>query len=628
MSKRIIWVTITVLMVLSLAACGPAATPSSPSPPAAPTTPASPTTPVTPTAPTTPAQEKPQREAVQASAETPEYGGVIKLVLTGDITTFDEAPGPGIHAGATTLHLTNGTLVKGDWTKGPAGGYGTGKTGWDWAGPIPAILGLETGSLAESWEMLGPGRWTFHIRKGARYAIAANEAARLVSGREFDANDAAFALKRYLTSQGSYIYRSYPGLRAQASVTVRDKLTLEIKVPPEMAIDAVAMFFDFATVDTPPEVIARYGSMTDWKNSVGTGPFILTEYVGGSVARLVRNANYWMKDPLGPGKGNQLPYLDGVSYFVIPDASTRMAALRTGKVDMMSGVGRDDGADMIKRVPQLLQVRYAGASTYTAMRTDKPPFNDIRVRRALMMATDYKAIVNSLFGGSAPIVTWPLKPNKEFVDAYYGPDPTTGVWPPDAPESVKELYTYNPEKAKQLLKEAGYPNGLKTTVLLTSTGVDYMSVIKDMWAKAGIDLTLEIKESVAFSSIAAARTYDNLIYGFSAGAEGALYQAIRMRGGGVTNQSYVNDPVVHQAAETMQKVLLTDRAEANRTHKELMKYALDQVWMLPSPQDNPYTFWWPWLKHYSGEASVGYFAGQSWAQFVWLDQDLKKRMGY
>jgi peptide/nickel transport system substrate-binding protein len=59
-----------------------------------------------------------------------------------------------------------------------------------------------------------------------------------------------------------------------------------------------------------------------------------------------------------------------------------------------------------------------------------------------------------------------------------------------------------------------------------------------------------------------------------------------------------------------------------------MKYVLDQVWMLPGPQDSPYTFWWPWVKNYSGEVHVGYFDGQSWTQYIWLDLDMKKEMGY
>ena len=92
----------------------------------------------------------------------------------------------------------------------------------------------------------------------------------------------------------------------------------------------------------PPEVMQKYGDMTNWKNSVGTGPFMLTDWIPGSEAVYVRNPNYWMKDPIGPGKGNQLPYLDGVSIVILPDASTQQAALRTAKIDQISGYNIED----------------------------------------------------------------------------------------------------------------------------------------------------------------------------------------------------------------------------------------------------------------------------------------------
>ena len=90
------------------------------------------------------------------------------------------------------------------------------------------------------------------------------------------------------------------------------------------------------------------------------------------------------------------------------------------------------------------------------MRTDKAPFSDKRVRRALFMATDFESIKKDLFGGTADIVTWPMTPVREYKEAFLSLD--------EAPASVKELYTYNVDKAKKLLSDAGYPNGFKVTV--------------------------------------------------------------------------------------------------------------------------------------------------------------------
>ena len=73
----------------------------------------------------------------------------------------------------------------------------------------------------------------------------------------------------------------------------------------------------------PPELWEKYGDLTDWRNSCGSGPFILKDFVPGSSAYLERNDNYWETDPVGPGMGNPLPYLDGVEYLIIPDLSTK-----------------------------------------------------------------------------------------------------------------------------------------------------------------------------------------------------------------------------------------------------------------------------------------------------------------
>ncbi|KKS33599.1 MAG: Extracellular solute-binding protein, family 5, partial [Parcubacteria group bacterium GW2011_GWC2_42_13] len=112
-------------------------------------------------------------------------------------------------------------------------------------------------------------------------------------------------------------------------------------------ITAVAKFGSYVRI-VPPEVVAKYGDMSKWYNAVGTGPFLLTDYVPGSQALLPRNPNYWKKNPVGPGTGDQVPYIDALQYLIIPDASTRLAALRTGKLDRMANLTFEDAGQIRK----------------------------------------------------------------------------------------------------------------------------------------------------------------------------------------------------------------------------------------------------------------------------------------
>jgi len=217
------------------------------------------------------------------------------------------------------------------------------------------------------------------------------------------------------------------------------------------------------------------------------------------------------------------------------------------------------------------------------------------------MATDFNGINKALFGDDALTLTWPIGYYPEYKDAYLGVDD------PAMPASVKELYTYNPDKAKQLLADAGFPNGFKTSVTIRqdATIVDYYSLLQNMWSKVGITLNLDIKEYAVWNSILRGRSYDQMEYGtFSPIAN--LYSATSYTGTGMTNSSYVPiDPVVEKAKTQMQSLAVSDPAQADKTHKELMKYVLDQAWAIPYPAPVSYVLWWPWLKNYYGLTSVG-----------------------
>ncbi len=375
----------------------------------------------------------------------------------------------------------------------------------------------------------------------------------------------------------------------------------------------------------PPEVVQKYGLMSDWRNSVGTGPYMLTDFVSGASATLIRNPDYWDKDPVGPGKGNQLPYIDTVKMLIITDVSTRIAAIRTGRIDWVNAVSLDDAKSLKKTTPSLKSNRFLPDTSYViGMRTDKLdlPFKDKRVRQALMLATDFQSFKDDLWGGEAEILVWPTAPVKGVEQAY--------IPLAELPADVKELYSYNPDKAKQLLADAGYPKGFKTKVMVSATpvsDVDYLSAMKSMWAKVGVDLTLDIREFGAYTAIGA--NFDEMALLRGTGIVTATsFSSLRATVlPSTVNPSRINDPKVTEAEQNSQKYFLANEAKSQQIFRELIPYVLSGAFVIPRPTPYQYTFWWPWIKNYHGELNIVYRSEEvSWIPFVWIDQDLREKM--
>jgi peptide/nickel transport system substrate-binding protein len=196
----------------------------------------------------------------------------------------------------------------------------------------------------------------------------------------------------------------------------------------------------------------------------------------------------------------------------------------------------------------------------------------------------------------------------------------------ELPADVQALYSYNLDKAKQLLTEAGYPDGFKTTVDTWNNPdyIDYLSAVKAMWSKVGVDLTIKPMEFGAYMGEAMSRQYDQMLYGFF--VQPSTYaQLFDFRGQSTFNRSWVNDPKVEATYNEILKYDLVDQAKVDQLHHDIMPYVLSQAWYIPRPVPYVYVFWQPWLKNYHGELDLGY--NSNWAKYVWIDQDLKKQMG-
>ena len=592
MKKKIVWLILSGLMVLSLllASCAPAVTEEEEVVP--------------------PEEEKEvvTEEEVAPPPGEPTYGGIITITLGSSMYGFDEAYV--LPHMCATLSLTHEDLMTGDWAKGPAG---TGEITWQVGLYNPST---ETGCLAESWEMPDEETVVLHIRQGVHFQDKPP-----VNGREMTADDVVFTLERMCFSDLPIMAGLGELREHMRSVTATDRYTVVVKADPLYIYRLLVEFTEIMKI-MPSEAGGEYpGDFRDVENCIGTGPFMLEDEVAGSSLSFARNLNYWMKDPVHPE--NTLPYVDGVNMLIIPDASTRLAALRTGKIEKLGGgrggLGWEDRDSLLKTSPELQWTEGLAIADLVGMRVDKPelPFYDVRVRRALAMGVDRQGIAEEYYGGNAEVFAFPIFPLPEYKDMFVPLD--------ELPESVQEQYEYNPEKARQLLAEAGYPNGFKTEIVCTATQADILSVIKAMWADIGVDLELNVKERGVFRGMGMQHSYTQMFFSDVAQPDPHKFRAYLP---GIShNLSMINDPYINEifAVKLVKDVWGWDTL-CQVMKEEAVPYILEQCWYIDPPAPMSYTFWQPWLKGYHGEGGIGHLNGNSWTMYVWLDQELKKEM--
>ena len=336
-----------------------------------------------------------------------------------------------------------------------------------------------------------------------------------------------------------------------------------------------------------------------------------------------RNPDFWLQNPVGPGKGDQLPYIDKVKVMVVPDISTRYAALRTGKVDRIVPILYDDANELrksAKGIKEIISSHWQGRGMPYFIRTDKAPFEDVRVRRAMNMAIDRQSIIDGQYGGQGDVFPFPFAYVKDYDALFY----KQADWTP----LMKEIYTYNPEGAKALLAEAGYPNGFKTEMTVnanSSSEIDNAQIFTEMWSKIGVDVTISLKDPAVKMNMEYAWTHAPLIPETTGPISifmiGNSFHGIRY------NLSILNDPVIEDHLAKVQALAITDLTAAMKEYREMTKYALEQAYHVPDVQGPQSLMYWPWLKNYSGEITIGY-DDMTYTWYIWIDQDMKKQMGF
>ena len=330
----------------------------------------------------------------------PEYGGTL-TVTYGRAGDNQDPFFAGLEA-AWLIDGVNEKLAYGDW--------GTNRGEFEFGTPyVPTSV--FRGILAESWEQTDPLTYVFHIRPGVHYALNPDsEASRLVNGRELTARDIEHTYHRYL-GLGSGFTEPSPlavnyGFAKEPweSIEATDDWTLVVKTTRPSPSALRTFIANNMNWILPPEVIEQYGDYSDWKNVVGTGPMMLTDWTEGSSITWEKSPDYWGYDEKYPD--NRLPYIDKLRALVIPEVATRVAALRSGKVAYLGSAGSatlrsiDTVAGLGKTNPELvIWPSYGRSENSFGLNVNNPPFDDLRVRQAMQMALDLETMNDGYFKG-------------------------------------------------------------------------------------------------------------------------------------------------------------------------------------------------------------------------------------
>ncbi len=492
-----------------------------------------------------------------------------------------------------------------------------------------------TGNLAESWETPDDTTIVFNLRQGVHYALDPDsEASRLVGGRELTADDVVYSFQRNLGT-GEFTEPSVrnfeTSLQPLESIQATDKYTVVFKLTePKLGV-LRSILQDVQMFILPREVIDKYGDYEDWRNVVGTGPIILKEIVEGVSKTHVRNPDYWGYDEKYPE--NRLPYIDQLRGLFMEEEATYLAALRTGKVDIIHGAGGGteikvlDTVRSLQRTNPEIQVSnyFQRSDMVEVMNVRKPPFDDIRVRRAMQMALDLETINDTYFGGFGK------------VEPMGGITSVPGFVTPfeEWPEEIKGYYTYDPAGAEALLDAAGLPRGadgvrLKVTLdWRDAYDVGYAEIATGYWADIGVDVETTVVDTPTWVSRRAGGDYEMSSGNLAFPADPAFwvnFYGLTECGGCGELVGGIPTPELTAAYDAFQAA--TTIEEQVRAFKKFDGEVIKQHYQVWGPITPLYQVNQPWVKGFNGEFHIGNVREFDVLVRLWIDQDLKQAMGY
>ncbi|WP_306009919.1 glutathione ABC transporter substrate-binding protein [Bacillus sp. MMSF_3328] len=391
-------------------------------------------------------------------------------------------------------------------------------------------------SLATEWNQLDDTTWEFKLREGVKFH----------DGTDFTAEAVQKTIERVQAEETASPRSNL--FEMIKEVKIVDGYTVQLITAYPYA-PLLANLSHYASGIISPKAIESGEEIG--QNPVGTGPFTLKEWKPGQEIVLEQFADYW----------GDKPSVETVTYKVVPEDSTRIAMVETGEAHIaepvpVNEVERIENSDSMKLVrSDALGVDYIGFNV------EKEPFNNVKVRQAISYAIDTEAIVKGVYNNVGTIATAPMGPS---------------IW---GHNDKLEGYEYNLDKAKELLAEAGYPDGFKTTIWTNDNKerMDVAEVVQSQLKGIGIEAETKVVEWGAYLEGTANGEHDMFILGWSNMTGDADYNQYFLfhsdARGNPGNRSFYSNPKVDELIdkgrqETDEQKRLEIYAEAQEIEME------------------------------------------------------------
>ncbi len=439
--------------------------------------------------------------------------------------------------------------------------------------------------LAQRWEISADGlTYTFHLRGDVTFQ----------DGTRYNAQAQKFALDRLRTNPAAVV-QDECGPRIVAGVEAPDDLTLRLTLTaPDAAF--LAALAGRCGMAVSPTAVQKQGNGDFAAHPVGTGPFAFGELKSGDHATLNRNARYWRRSEID---GKPLPYLDKLTWRLLPDAGQRVQALQSGDLDLLSGDGLPFAAiDAVKQNAGLIYDQRPGLGWSGFMlNVARPPFSNKALAQAVQEAIDRDAAIQAVDYGEPPRAD-------------------NGVIPPPLAWAVDTSYvpySYNPDAARAKLAQGGRPNGFSFTILADTSDQrtqQALALFQSQLKQAGITMQIEQADFSSVVTRAQGGDFEAAAIGVSGGLDPDAWVYPTFHSGGVLNFPHLSDPRVDQLAE--QGRATSDPAQRADLYKQATKAIMD---------DSPWVMVSYRLDRYAAKRTVqgfglGRYAGSSYAA-VW-----------